>query len=192
EHRRLRDRVGVDQHAPGASGGELMLVTGILLHGFGQRYDLPASLALYLFAAGGVVIISFVLVVLFAGDQVGAKAIQYPRRPVPFLLRIAQTPWPRIAGGLIGVLGLAAIVVTGIFGSRKPELNPAEYLTWIYFWALTVILSGLVGNLWYLLNPWAAIYDAVSRSTAPRSGEVGQLAQRAGPVGRFNLPSLAR
>src|SRR6202011_5088814 len=127
--------------------------------GFGQRYDLPASLALYLFAAGGVVIISFVLVVLFAGDQVGAKAIQYPRRAVPFLLRIAQTPWPRIVGGLIGVLGLAAIVVTGIFGSRKPELNPAEYLTWIYFWALTVILSGLVGNLWYLLNPWAAIYD---------------------------------
>ena len=144
-----------------------MLATGILLHGFGQRYDLPASLALYLFAAGGVVIISFVLVVLFAGDQVGAKAIQYPRRAVPFLLRIAQTPWPRIVGGLIGVLGLAAIVVTGIFGSRKPELNPAEYLTWIYFWAGTVILSGLVGNLWYLLNPWAAIYDALRKLGLP-------------------------
>ncbi len=26
-----------------------------------------------------------------------------------------------------------------------------------------MILSGLVGNLWYLLNPWAAIYDAVRR-----------------------------
>jgi hypothetical protein len=140
-----------------------MPATGILLHGFGQRYDLPASLALYLFAAGGVVIISFVLVVLFAGDQVGAKAIQYPRRAVPFLLRIAQSPWPRIAGGLVGVLGLAAIIITGIFGSRRPELNPAEYLTWIYFWAGTVILSGLIGNLWYLLNPWAAIHDAFTR-----------------------------
>jgi len=164
-----------------------MLAAGILLHGFGQRYDLPASLALYLFAAGGVVIISFVLVVLFAGDQVGAKAIQYPRRPVPFLLRIAQTPWPRIAGGLIGVLGLAAIIVTGIFGSRKPELNPAEYLTWIYFWAGTFILSGLVGNLWYLLNPWAAIYDAFS---SPPRGEGGLFAKRAGRVGRFKLPNI--
>ena len=144
-----------------------MLATGILLHGFGQRYDLPASLALYLFAAGGVVIISFVLVVLFAGDQVGAKAIQYPRLAVPFLLRMAQTPWPRTVGGLIGVLGLAAIIVTGIFGSRRPELNPAEYLTWIYFWAATVILSGLVGNLWYLLNPWAAIYDTLRRLGLP-------------------------
>ena len=35
----------------------------ILLHGFGQRYDLPISLALYLYAAAGVVVISFVLVV---------------------------------------------------------------------------------------------------------------------------------
>lgn len=140
-----------------------MLAAAILLHGFGQRYDLPASLALYLYAAGGVVVLSFVLVVVFSGDQVGAKAIQYPRRAVPFLLPIAHSPWPRIVGGTIGVLGLAAILITGLFGSSKPELNPTEYLVWIYFWAGTVILSGLIGNLWYLLNPWAAIYDAGTR-----------------------------
>jgi hypothetical protein len=167
-----------------------MPAVGILLHGFGQRYDLPASIALYLFAAGGVVVLSFVLVVLFASDQVGAGATQYPRRAVVFLLPIARSRWPRIAGGVIGVLGLVAIILTGLLGSSKPELNPAEYLTWIYFWAATVILSGLVGNLWYLLNPWAAVYDLVSRMTSPRSGEVGPLAQRAGPVGRFNLLKL--
>jgi hypothetical protein len=153
-----------------------LLAAGILLHGFGQRYDLPASLALYLFAAGGVVVISFVLVVLFAADQVGAKAIQYPRRAVPFLLPIARSPWPRFVGGLIGVLSLAAIVVTGLFGSSDATKNPSEYLTWIYFWAATVIVSGLVGNLWYLLNPWAAIYDAVTRFV------------RLGPV--WKLPNL--
>ena len=62
----------------------------ILLHGFGQRYDLPIGLALYLFAAGGVVLISFVLVVLFAGEQVGARAIEYPRRAVPWLVGVAS------------------------------------------------------------------------------------------------------
>jgi len=36
-------------------------------------------------------------------------------------------------------------------------------VVWIYFWAVTVILSGLIGNLWCLLNPWAAIHDAVQR-----------------------------
>jgi hypothetical protein len=140
-----------------------MFAPGIFLHGFGPRYDLPAPLFWYLFAAAGVVVISFVLVVAFAGQQVGAKALQYPRRPAPFLLRLARSPWPRGVGGTIGVLALLAIVVTGLFGSSRPELNPAEFLTWIYFWAGLVILSGLVGNLWYLLNPWAAIYDVVTR-----------------------------
>lgn len=136
---------------------------GILLHGFGQRYDLPASLALYLYAAAGVVVISFVLVVVFSADQVGSRAVRYPRREVPFLTRAAQSPIPRLIGGVIGVLALAATVITGLFGSSDPTKNPAEYLTWIYFWAATVIVSGLVGNLWYLLNPWAAIYDVVTR-----------------------------
>ena len=154
-----------------------MSAAAIVLHGFGPRYDLPASLWLYLFAAGFVVLVSFVLVVVFAGDQVGAKAIQYPRRPARLLLRMARSPWPRAVGGTIGVLGLVAIVITGFFGSQKrPDLNPAEYLVWIYFWAGTVILSGLVGNLWYLLNPWAGIYDAVTRFV------------RLGPVWR--LPSV--
>jgi hypothetical protein len=134
-----------------------------LLHGFGQRYDLQAPLTLYLVAAGGVVLVSFVLVVLFASDQVGARAIEYPRRSVPWLLAIARSPWPRTIGGAIGVFSLVAIIVTGFFGSTDNDRNPAEYLTWIYFWAATVILSGLVGNLWYLLNPWAAIYDVVAR-----------------------------
>jgi len=140
-----------------------MLAAGIFLHGFGQRYDLPISLALYLVAAAGVVVVSFVLVVLFAGDQVGSKAIEYPRRPVLSLARIARSSVPRVVGGLIGVGGLMATVFAGLFGPTKPELNPAEYLVWIYFWAGTVILSGLIGNLWYLLNPWAAVYDAVTR-----------------------------
>jgi hypothetical protein len=136
---------------------------GILLHGFGQRFDLPISLALYLYAAAGVVVISFVLVVLFAGDQLGDKALRYPRRPLPALVQIARSSWPRIIAGTIGVTGLLAVVITGLFGSTNPLLNPAEYLVWIYFWAVLVILSGLVGNLWYLLNPWSAIYDVMNR-----------------------------
>ena len=139
-------------------------LAAILLHGFGPRYDLPISRWLYFLAAGFVVVISFVLVVLFSGEQVGAKAIQYPRRASAWLTSLARSPWPRGVGGTIGVLALLAVVVCGFFGNQKrPDLNPAEYIVWIYFWAATVILSGLVGNLWYLLNPWAATYDAVRR-----------------------------
>ena len=152
-----------------AEASEIKVITshlpaaGILLHGFGQRYDLPASLALYLYGAAGVVVISFVLVVLFASDQVGTKAVQYPRRAAAFLVPVARSPLPRFVGGIIGTLALLTVVITGLFGSSDPTKNPAEYLTWIYFWAATVIASGLVGNLWYLLNPWAAVHDAVKR-----------------------------
>ncbi|HXM56617.1 MAG TPA: hypothetical protein VOB72_14570, partial [Candidatus Dormibacteraeota bacterium] len=130
-----------------------------LLHGFGARYDLPISLALYLYAAAGVVVVSFVMVAVFAGDRVGTRAIRYPRFEIGWLTRLGQSPVPRAIGGVLGVLGLLAIVVTGFAGSQEPTRNPAEYLTWIYFWAGLVILSGLVGNLWTLFNPWSAIYD---------------------------------
>ena len=141
----------------------MTLFDGIFLHGFGPRYDLPAPLFWYLFAAAGVVVISFVLVVTFAGDQVGTRALQYPRRPVPSLLTLARSPWPMAVGGTLGVLALLAVVITGLFGSSNAALNPAEYLTWIFFWAGLVILSGLVGNLWHLLNPWTALYDFATR-----------------------------
>jgi hypothetical protein len=138
-------------------------VTHILLHGFGQRFDLTAPLVLYLVAACGVVFLSFVLVVLFIGEGSGGETVRYPRRAIPWLTAVARTPWPRAIGGTIGVLSLLIVIVCGFFGSSLAFYNPAEYFVWIYFWAVTIILSGLLGNLWYLLNPWAAIYDAVVR-----------------------------
>jgi hypothetical protein len=104
-------------------------LVGILLHGFGPRYDLPISRWLYFVAAGFVVVISFVLVVLFAGEQVGARAIQYPRRASAWLTSVARSPWPGRVGGTIGVLVLVTVVVCGFFGNQKrPDLNPAEYI----------------------------------------------------------------
>ena len=135
----------------------------LLLHGFGQRYDLPISLAIYLFAAGGVVVLSFVMVVLLAGERLGAEAVAYPRRRLAAIDAAAASPAPRVIGGLIGVLGLLTVILTGILGRQQPFLNPAEYLVWVYFWAGAVILSGLVGNVWALLNPFAALHGLVTR-----------------------------
>lgn len=139
-------------------------LTAVLLHGFGARYDLPISLSLFLFGGGFVVFISFILVSLFAGDRVGASALTYPRRPVPLLLWAGRSRALRVTGGAIGVIWLLGIISTGILGVQaQPASNAAEYMLWIYFWAGLVILSGLVGNLWTVLNPWAAIYDLATR-----------------------------
>ena len=135
----------------------------LFLHGFGARYDLQGPLFLYLFAAGGVVVVSFVMVVLFAGDKLGEEAVAYPRWRAAWLEGPANAAWPRVVGGVIGVLGLLAVIVTGLFGSQNPFYNPAEYIVWVYFWAALVILVGLFGNLWSLLNPWAALYSLLGR-----------------------------
>ncbi len=169
-----------------------MLSTGISAHFFGPRYTLPISLALYLYAAAGIVIIAFVLVAIFAGDQVGARALQYPLRRVQFLVPLARSPVPRLVGGTVGILALFVVLITGLFGSTDPTRNPAQYLTWIYFWVATVIASGLLGNLWLLLNPWAALYDVVSRFT--RLKPMGKLPERwrVAGIGGLFLVCLSR
>jgi hypothetical protein len=148
------------------------MLLAVFLHGFGARYDLPGSLWLYLFAAGGVVVISFVMVAVFAGERLGGRAVEYPRRRSGWLTAAGRSRWPRVAGGAVGIAALLTVVVTGFFGSVEGLRNPAEYIVWIYFWAGLVILSGLVGNLWSLFNPWAALYDLIGstvRMPRPRA-----------------------
>jgi hypothetical protein len=152
----------------------------LFLHGFGTRYDLQGPLFLYLFAAAGVVVLSFVMVVLFAGDKLGEEAVSYPRWRAAWLDALANAAWPRIAGGSVGVLGLVAVIVTGLFGSQNPFYNPDEYLVWVYFWAAIVILAGLLGNLWQLLNPWTALYPLVARLRPPAKGTSGDRKPRFG------------
>ena len=64
----------------------------LFLHGFGQRYDLPIALPVYLFAAAAVVVLSFLMVVLFAGERQGQRAVSYPRRELRFLPQRATIP----------------------------------------------------------------------------------------------------
>ena len=141
-------------------------MTGPLLHAFGARYDLPAPLVLYLFAGAAVVVLSFVLIALFAGEAVGDRAIRYPRRRARWFDPLAASSIPRAVGGAVGLAVLVAIVAIGLFGPQRATSNAAEFLLWIYFWAGLVLITGIVGNLWTLLNPWSALYAV----TAGRSG----------------------
>ena len=139
----------------------------VLLHGFGVKYDLPIPLALYLYAAGAVVVLSFALVAVFAGSKVGENATRYPRLEVPWLAGALRSGLPRAIAGTLGVLTLLAIIVCGLLGSQSPSENPAEYLLWIYFWAGLVLASSLVGNLYAGFNPFSAVYDLFTWGRRP-------------------------
>jgi hypothetical protein len=162
-----------------------------LAHGFGLHYDLPVPLYLYLLGGGAVVALTFA--VLGAFLRGAGTATSYPRlvlSDVPGLRALLLGPVPRVAGGVVGVLALAVVIVTGLLGAREATFNPAEYLVWIYFWAAGVVVSGLVGNLYALLNPFSALYDAAARLRRRPAGaaSAGRLAYPA-RLGRW--PAVA-
>src|SRR5215813_11727020 len=92
-------------------------------HGFGQRYDLPLPLSLYLFGTAAAVILSFVVVGLFARHTPGA--LSYPRFDL-----VAHRPGRWL--GYPVLLALLKVIAAGVFiltvtagfcGSQDPYRN---------------------------------------------------------------------
>jgi hypothetical protein len=142
-------------------------------HGFGQRYDLPLPLSLYLFGTAAAVILSFVVVGLFARHTPGARS--YPRidllvHPLgrwlahPVLLGLLKL----IAAGL-----LILTVTAGFCGSQDPYRNIAPTLVWIIWWVGLATFSAFVGNLWAVVNPWRSLFNGADRLYRTLTGRTG-------------------
>ena len=134
----------------------------ILLYSFGPRYDLPLPLSTFQWAGAAVVGISFIMMTVFASHRTGPSAVQYPRRQVNALGWLPGSSVLHGLAALVGVVGLLAVIVTGLFGPSQPDRNLAVLLTWVYFWAGMAVLTGLVGPLWNAVNPFRAL-DALLR-----------------------------
>ncbi|MEH6814522.1 MAG: hypothetical protein V7677_18460 [Motiliproteus sp.] len=52
------------------------------------------------------------------------------------------------------------VLVAGWFGVQQPFDNIVPTLVWVIWWVGFAYLSGLLGNLWQLVNPWQTIYAA--------------------------------
>src|SRR5712692_7591912 len=91
-------------------------------HGFGQRYDLPLPLSLYLFGTAAAVVLSFVVVAMFARHTPGARG--YPR--------IDLGAYPTVAASLrLIAAGLFILTVAaGFIGDQDPYFNIAPTLVW--------------------------------------------------------------
>jgi len=136
-------------------------------HGFGQRYDLPLPLSLYLFGAAAVVVLSFAVFGLFV-----RLAAANPRtRHVDLLATPPGRAFVRSGLGLPIVLSIRLIalgifivtVLAGLVGDQNPYRNIAPTLVWIIFWIGLVYVSAFVGNVWALINPWRTLFEGVER-----------------------------
>jgi hypothetical protein len=141
-------------------------------HGFGQRYDLPVPLSLYLAGAATAVALSFVVIALFARRL---PAVAPPREP---RLATRGTDWPAatFVGQVLAVALFVLVVVAGWFGNQNPLMNLAPTAVWVIWWVGLVYVSALIGNVWAQINPLAAAFgwaEAVWRHLTGRALSIG-------------------
>ncbi len=138
----------------------LPLATGAAAaHGFGERYDLPVPLWLYLYGAGATVLLSFVVVGWFL--RTSSDRGDYPRYNL--LANRFIGPWighPVLVNllGAASVALLALVVATAFWGSRAPLLNFSVVFIWVIWWVGFGFVVAFVGNFWAFLNPWAVAF----------------------------------
>lgn len=115
----------------------------ILAHSFGERYDLPLPLVLFVLAGGLVVILSFLLVF---------------RRPVTAHAPARDdsgAPAPRSAWGVLAMVVTAGLVYAGLTGSQELAENIVPTVFWLLVWIAVPLTCGLIGDWTRPLNPFA-------------------------------------
>jgi hypothetical protein len=120
-------------------------------HGFGQRYELPVPLGLYLLAAAGAVVLSFVVIASFARGRPAAPHLRAVTRRSTI-----PAAW-RVAGQAAAMALFVLVLAAGWLGSQNPLMNLAPTAVWIVWWVGLPYLSALFGNIWRVVNPWAAL-----------------------------------
>lgn len=135
-------------------------------HGLVQRADLPIPEWLFGWAAGLVLIVSFVaLGVLWPKP----KLEQAGWRPLPGG-RLMGSPALEVVSGAIGVFLLALVIVSGIAGEQVPTSNLAPTFVYVTFWVGLVPVSVLFGDVFRAFNPWRAI----GRASGALMGALGR------------------
>ncbi|MGH3145212.1 MAG: hypothetical protein ACRDTR_05360 [Rubrobacter sp.] len=132
-----------------------------LAHGFGQTYDLPIPLWLYLFGAGAAVLVSFVPVSLLVegGTQ---DPLRYPRFDlfrIGFLRSALNNRALLFCVRLLSVALLQLVIAAGLFGEQDAGLNIVPTFAWVLWWVGFSFFVAFVGNVWPLVNPWKILFE---------------------------------
>jgi len=153
------------QHGKVCTGLSYILVIACTLpanaHGFGQRYDLPIPLSLYVWSAGATVALSFAIFALFLRHGAGR------RREIQLHLNARLVRCSVLIAQSLTLMILVLVIAAGLFGSQDPVRNIAPVMVWVIGWVGFGFLSVLVGNVWALINPWSAAF-AVAESAFGR------------------------
>lgn len=141
----------------------LYIPASVYAHAFGQRYDLPVPLALYLWGAAAVVLLSFLVAVLFLGvPRSRERVLTIDIGDTWFGRVLTSAPVRMTLEGLSLALFLL-VIATGAFGHVNTAKNFAPIFVWVIWWVGMAYVAAFLGNLWGLVNPWRILYRRAQR-----------------------------
>ena len=130
-------------------------------HGFGQRYDLPVPLWLWMSGAAAAVAASFVVIARVRTPP-GEARRPARRNLLDWRLgRLAADRRTRAVAQAVSVALLVLVLAAGLAGNQNPTRNLAPTAIWIVWWVGVAYVSALIGNVWAVINPWAATFSWV-------------------------------
>lgn len=137
----------------------LVLSHPALAHGFGQSYDIPIPLWLYLFGAGAAVLASFVPITLLAEGSVNLRYPRFDLFRIKPLRATLNNGFVLFSVRLLSVALFLLVILTGLLGVQDAGLNFTPTFVWIMWWVGFGFFTAFVGNLWPLVNPWKVLFD---------------------------------
>ena len=131
----------------------------VVAHGFGQRYDLPLPLSLWIFGAGTTILLSFVLVAAFARGTDGSFDYRRVNLFRWSVFRVLAHPRLLFVTRVLGVVALCIGLVAGFWGNANPYQNISPVLVWVIWWVGVVYVCALVADLWAMVNPFRTLFS---------------------------------
>ncbi len=149
--------------------------TSARAHGFGQRYDLPIPLWLYLLGAVLTIVLSCVMLAVYvrAAPPGGRRSVQDPLAAWRFNPR-GVAPILVAALRSVAVALYALVLAAGFLGNQSPLKNIAPVLVWAVWWVGMAYVCALLVDVWRLASPLDTIYRAIEpilARAAPRRGD---------------------
>tara|TARA_B100000315_G_scaffold22788_2_gene19764 strand:+ start:696 stop:2240 length:1545 start_codon:yes stop_codon:yes gene_type:complete len=133
-------------------------------HAFGQRYDLPLPLWMFIWGGAAAVFLSFIVMAFFIRHNPPPGL--YPRYNLlnnP-LGRLLAHPMTTGLVRLVFTCLFILIIATGFWGHQSPLKNPTIVMVWVIAWVGLAFICSLLGNFWALINPWNALFSYAEKA----------------------------
>ncbi|MCA1711514.1 MAG: hypothetical protein LC789_07720 [Actinobacteria bacterium] len=128
-----------------------------LAHSFGERYDLPIPLVLFVLGGALVVVFSFLLVLGRPSGPTDRTPDEPVLRPVPAVL------------GWLSVAVTALLAYVGFTGTQEVSENLLPTVFWLLAWIAVPLSCGLLGDWTRPVNPYAFLSQLGDSAGARRT-----------------------